>query len=101
MGVSVAGLRGLRPRSVVRLLLAAILCVVLAYFIVGPPLTPGFKNAARDKCNESVTGDFRSYSIEWKLPTLSKPKPHWECTDLRAPQEPPMNFGWWVKPTMG
>lgn len=101
MGVSAVGFRGLRPRMIPPLVLGAIVGIVLAYFVAGPPLTPGFKDAARDKCNESITGDFRSYEIKWKFPSLKHWVPHWQCTDLRNPDKEPVSFGWWVDPERG
>ena len=97
MGVSATGERGLRARTVPVLFFGLTVILSGLYYFFGPPITPGLKSAAEDKCNKLMGANFRSYRLEWELP--KKPGwdlPHWECGDARDPGKEAIDLGWWV-----
>jgi hypothetical protein len=99
MGVSAVGERGISPRTVPVLGSAVLLCLALLVYVFGPPLVPGLRSAAADRCNQMVGGDFRSFRLDWKAPWHPTwDLPHWSCRDIRTPGETPVSFGWWVNP---
>jgi hypothetical protein len=99
MGVSATGERGLRARTVPVLLLSVIIIFSAVYYAYGPPLTPGLRRAAQDKCNELMGANFRSYRLSWELPkSPAWDLPHWACADARDLSKEPKSFGWWVSP---
>jgi hypothetical protein len=99
MGVSAVGARGIKPRTVPILLgiVTAVLAVLI--YLFGPAIAPGVHGAAEDKCNELNGANYRSYRLEWKLPSSPAwDSPHWLCKDARDFSKPGVSFGWWVSP---
>jgi hypothetical protein len=99
MGVSAVGARGIRPRTVPALLAGFLVLLAILVYFYGPALAPGIRGAAEDKCNELNGANFRSYRLDWKLPSSPNwDRPHWLCKDARDFNKPGVNFGWWVNP---
>lgn len=98
MGVSSVGFRGIRPSSVPYLLVFAVAVLALVYYLIGPPLTPAFRDAANRDCNVLVNGDYRSYTLTWRLPSPRQWWAHWDCSDARDPGKEAVDLGWWVNP---
>ena len=93
MGVSAVGARGIRPRTVPLLLFGAVVALAVLTYLFGPPLAPGVSGAAEDKCNELNGANYRSYRLEWKLPSSpSWNSPHWLCLDARDFSKPGVDF---------
>lgn len=99
MGVSATGDRGIRARTIPILLASLTAFVGFAFYVLGPPVAPGLRDAAREACNEYAGNDFRSYRLEWKLPKHPTYRlPHWSCADVRNLDQEPLDLGWWVNP---
>jgi hypothetical protein len=99
MGVSAVGDRGIRPRTIPVLFFGGLLAVALLIYLFGPPVMPGMRGAAEDKCNELNGANFRSYRLEWIYPQSPNwDPPHWLCKDARNLDKPGKSFGWWVNP---
>jgi len=99
MGVSAVGARGIRPRTVPLLFFGSLAVLAVLIYLLGPPLMPGTRRAAEDKCNELNGANYRSYRLEWKVPTSPTwDLPHWLCMDARDFDKPGVSFGWWVNP---
>ncbi len=96
MGVSATGQTGLSIRSVKSLFIVLVVCFGIGVYFYGPPVTPAFRSAANEACNEYAGGNFRSYQLDW----ISAPgsTPHWSCWDERRPQKRAISLGWWVDP---
>ena len=96
MGVSATGQNGLSVRSVRTLLVVIMVAFGLAVYLYGPPVTPAFRTAANEACNEYAGGNYRDYQLDW----LSVPgnSPHWSCWDRSRPQKKAISLGWWVDP---
>ena len=99
MGVSAVGDRGIRPRTIPLLFFGALAVLAVLVYLFGPPVMPGMRSAAEDKCNQMYGANFRSYRLEWVLPKSPNwDPPHWLCKDKRDLAKPGENFGWWVNP---
>ncbi|CAN5267470.1 hypothetical protein BH18ACT9_BH18ACT9_10980 [soil metagenome] len=96
MGVSATGQNGVSTRSVKSLLVVIAVVLGFAVYFYGPPVTPAFRTAASERCNEYAGGNFRSYQLDW----VSGPgnTPHWSCWDSSRPQKRATSLGWWVDP---
>ena len=100
MGISATGQHGLRAQTVPVLLLVLLGGFSVFYFLLGPSVTPGFRDAAEQKCNVLNGSNYRSYRLEWKLPKGPNwDAPHWLCKDARDFGKPGVDFGWWVDPS--
>lgn len=92
MGVSLTGVRGPSMRTI-RLVATALAGVLtMVFYLYGPAIVPVMSAAAVSNCNELAGGNFRSYRLGWVVGV----RPHWECWDLSAPDEDPVDLGWWV-----
>lgn len=99
MGVSAVGATGIRPRTVRTLFFLGLAILALLVYAFGPPLMPGMRGAAEDKCNELTGANFRSFRLEWVLPkSPNYDPPHWLCKDARDFSKKGTSFGWWVNP---
>jgi hypothetical protein len=95
VGVSVVGASG---RSLARIgTISGVLGVfgAMALYIYGPAVTPAMHGAAMAECNDLITGNYRSYRLEWVAGT----RPHWLCSNRFKPAEDPIDMGWWVSPS--
>ncbi|MFT4009154.1 MAG: hypothetical protein QM655_03830 [Nocardioidaceae bacterium] len=104
MGVSAVGNRGVQPGTIPWLFGGFLALLIVLVWMVGPPLTPGLRNAAHAECNARTGSDYRDYYLSWTLPSWSPPMnldftfPHWECTDLRPDTRGSTSLGWWTNP---
>lgn len=99
MGVSAVGQTGIKPRTIPKLLFGLLVVLAVLLYLFGPPLMPGMRSAAEDKCNAQMGNNFRSYRLEWVHPQSPNwDRPHWLCKDQRDLDKPGTNYGWWVNP---
>lgn len=98
MGVSAIG-QGMRLSAVRYAVATVLVFLALFYYLYGPPLTPGFDEAAHRRCNELTGSSYRGYVLEWRTTTYNSIDiPHWTCFDLTKPGHPGTSLGWWVDP---
>lgn len=100
MGISATGARHIvRPTTVPVLFIGILLGFAIGIFAYGPPLVPGMKGAAEEKCNKLNGSNYRSFLLDWDMPNSPTwDPPHWDCYDRREPDKAPVSFGWWVNP---
>jgi len=96
MGVSASGRSGLSMRSVKSIFIVFAVFLGFAVYFYGPPVTPAFRSAAAQECNEYAGGNMRSFRLEWTSGPGSSP--HWRCWDARRPEVRAISLGWWVDP---
>ena len=95
MGVSAVGDRGIRPRTIPLLFFGALAVLAVLVYLFGPPVMPGMRSAAEDKCNQMYGANFRSYRLEWVLPKSPNWDPPTGCarTSATSPSPAPTSAG--------
>lgn len=92
MPVSLTGTSGRGLRKLTTAASVALVALLLAFYVYGPPSASLLRSAAATKCNDVTGGSFRNYALQWQVGW----RPHWDCFDLRDAGSEPVNLGWWV-----